>query len=100
MALEKIVVQPDGVTTTYHRIVRIDTHTNVLVLVEVASYASAESRQAQIAFEEAQALGAEVMAPPYIATSFYSFEYADGLTASDVYGMLKGLGEYEGATDC
>mgnify|MGYP004493216513 CR=1 FL=1 len=92
MALSKKKVQPDGVATEYHRVVRVDVMTNVRDLVEVASYVSAESRAAAEA-------SAEDGAQQYVATSFYELPYDQSTTVESAYAYLKTLPEFEGASD-
>lgn len=100
MALNKSIIQQDGVETTYHRIVKLNIMVNQLNIVEVASYLNYDGRIRQINFDVEQSEGNEPnYAPPYIATTFYQLPYNEAMTIPDAYAELKKLPVFEGATD-
>lgn len=108
MALKKNIVREDGVTTSYHRIVRMDIMTNVRNFLEVASYVDNSSRQKQIQYEKEQEAMAKTkpseredinITPPYIHTSFYTIPYDQNMNIVGAYEYLKSLPEFDGAED-
>lgn len=99
MAIAKSVTEPNGITVTYHRVVRIDSMVNVSVLVEVASYLSRGAREAQLAYEAEESPTQDGTNQQYVVTTFHQLPYRDGMTASDAYDALKGLPEFSGASD-
>lgn len=100
MALKKTVIQPNGVTTTYHRIVTINMFVNQCNSIEVASYINSDGRTREIDFITEQEAGYDTSsAPPYISTRFYEVDYVDGMTVTDAYNKLKELTEFDGAED-
>lgn len=100
MALSKEIVGDNGVTTTYHRIVRISSIIDSSTTIEVASYVSEESRQAQLASEQIQTLSDRPQPQQYTKTTFHRVDYVDGMTCVEAYDRLKQIAEFSGATDC
>lgn len=95
MALIKPIVGDDGVTTSYHRVVRIDSMLNGSTLIEVESMVDEASRDRQRAM-------ADPMSDPdarqqYTAPRYYHLGYVDGMTASAAYAYLLTLPEFSGA---
>ena len=84
MALKKKVIQDDGVTTEYHRILYVQSTVNSHCSVAVISLVSEEIRDKQLAGEIRQ---------PYETTEY------DDLTIEKAYEYLKTLPEFEGAED-
>lgn len=100
MALSKTVVGTDGIPMSYHRVVRIDSTVNGIVLVEVASYLDESARETQKSDIAAQSAGERMTRQLYIRTTFYQLPTSDGMTASDVYTWIKAnVPEFEGAED-
>lgn len=108
MALKKNITREDGVTTSYHRIVRMDIMTNVRNLLEVASYVDDSSRQRQIQYEKEQEIRAKAkpaerkdidVTQPYIHTSFHTIPYDQNMNIVGAYEYLKTLPEFEDAED-
>lgn len=100
MALNKVIVQPDGVETTYHRITRLTMIVNEFNIVEVASYINYDGRIRQINYDVELNEGENPdYAPPYIVTTFYELPYNESMTITDAYNKLKKLPNFEGATD-
>ena len=99
MAIAKSVTETNGITLTYHRVVRIDTMVNSSTLVEVGSYLDRDARERQIESEEAQSRGEPGAGQQYVVTTFHQLPYSDGMTAADAYLALKSLPEFSGAED-
>lgn len=97
MALIKPVAGTDGVTTSYHRVVGIESIVSSDTFIEVASYVSRESRGAQLAQEEAQRNGYDAPVQQYVHTTYYHLGYVDGMTARAAYAYLLTLPEFSGA---
>ena len=94
MALVRAIAQPDGVTVSYHRVVRVDIMTNEHNLIEVGSCIDASARAAQKAWTGEEA------APPYTATRFFEAPYDQGMTVEGAYAWLKAnVEEFAGAAD-
>lgn len=97
MALNKEIIQPNTVKTTYHRIVRLDILVNVYNFIEVASYVDYDARKAQIVMESSnEDMG---LTFPYIYTSYYDLPYDESMSIIDAYNYLKTIPEFEGAED-
>ena len=88
MALKKDITQENGVTTSYHRILLIQSVINSNTSIAVLSYVSQESREAE-----------NSETPPYKVSATYSSEYIENMTVEDAYNYLKTLPEFEGAED-
>ena len=94
MALSKKIGLGNGVVVNYHRVVSVNTITNVQNIIEVASYTSRSKRQEEI---EAVANGTEMNV--YIHTQYLNAEYDQNMTVEGAYNYLKTLPGFEGATD-
>lgn len=90
MALKKKVVQDDGVTTDYHRILYVQSTVNSHCSVAVISLVSEEIRDKQLAGEIQQ---------PYQKIVTYETTEYDDLTIEKAYEYLKTLPEFEDAED-
>lgn len=90
MALKKKVVQDDGVTTEYHRILYVQSTVNSHCSVAVISLVSEEIRNKQLVGEIQQ---------PYQKIVTYETTEYDDLTIEKAYEYLKTLPEFEGAED-
>lgn len=90
MALYKEIVQNDGVTTKYHRILYLHVTTNRQNSIAVLSYVDNTSRD-----NEKDA----VLIQPYQKAVTYETAYDPAMTVESAYDYLKTLPEFEGATD-
>lgn len=90
MALKKKVIQDDGVTTEYHRILYVQSKVNSHCSVAVISLVSEEIRKKQLT-GEIQQLYQKIV-------TYETTEY-DDLTIEKAYEYLKTLPEFEGAED-
>lgn len=88
MALFKTIKQPDGVTTTYHRILFIDSMINSHVSIVVMSYIDEEGRK-----------NSSPEARAYNVTVTYEKEYEKNMTVERAYQYLKTLPQFEDAED-
>lgn len=88
MALQKVIIQEDGVTTSYHRILYIQSMVNSHDSIAVLSYIDAESRQSE-----------SIERRPYTAAITYEKDYEENMTIESAYAYLKTLPEFEGAED-
>ena len=103
MALNKDIQLDNGVTVSYHRVVRVACYTNVQNTIEVASYTSASQRarekEAMLATTDVTGAAVATLADPYIVTSLFETSYQQGMSIVDAYDYLKTLPAFEGATD-
>lgn len=101
MALIKDIELDNGVTVSYHRVVRVACYTNVQNTIEVASYTSASqrAREKESMLATTDVTGAAVASPsdPYIVTSLFETPYQQGMSVVDAYDHLKTLDEFAGA---
>lgn len=88
MALQKAIIQDDGVTTNYHRILYIQSMVNSHDSIAVLSYIDAESRQSESTERR-----------PYTAAITYEKDYEENMTIESAYAYLKTLPAFEGAED-
>lgn len=88
MALFKPVVQEDGVTTNYHRIVYVQITTNRQNSIAVKSYTSPEARSGE---------KTGTIAEPYSKNITYETDYNPEMTTGEAYAYVKSLPEFEGA---
>lgn len=84
MAIKKDIVQPDSVTTSYHRILALTLTTNRQNSIEVLSYVDEDSR---------------TTSGSYQAAATYELPYDDSMTTSGAYEYLKTLDVFEGGED-
>jgi hypothetical protein len=120
MALSKRMALDNGVSTNYHRIVGVNVVTNVQNTIEVASYTSRSKRIDEKAWyeeaarrddlarkgkeeltedEEALLMTAQEHMNVFIETNVYDTPYDQSMTVEAAYGYLKGLPEFDGASD-
>lgn len=95
MGLLKEIELDNGVTVRYHRVVSVNTITNVSNVIEVASYTSHEKRE-----EEQDAVSGGEPMNIYVHTRFESAPYDQTMTVEGAYEWLKTLPEFADAADC
>lgn len=88
MALLKDIIQDDGVTTSYHRILLLQSTINSHTSISVLSYINQEGR-----------LKDSVETKSYKRGITYETEYVENMTIEEAYAYLKTLPEFEGAED-
>ena len=89
MALYKEIRQEDGVRTSYHRILFVQSTINKQNSIAVLSYTDEEARK----FEQDNEY------QPYRKAVTYEVDYDSNMTIEDAYGYLKTLPEFIGAKD-
>jgi hypothetical protein len=88
MALYKPVVQDDGVTTNYHRILYTMSHINSHISIAVVSYIDRIARDTETGDNQ-----------PYRKYVTYETAYKENMTIEDAYSYLKSLSQFAGADD-
>ena len=88
MALNKEIKQDDGIITSYHRILFVQSTINSHISIAVLSYVDESSRM----YETASNI-------PYTKTITYEKDYEENMTIKNAYNYLKTLPEFEEATD-
>ena len=88
MALLKDIEQDDGVITSYHRILYIQSMLNSHDSIAVVSYINRDGRERENSEKE-----------PYKAAVTYEKPYQENMTNEEAYAYLKTLPEFEGAQD-
>ena len=96
MALNKLIVQPNGIETNYHRITMLNILVNQENIIEVASYLNSDSRNKQKIFESGNDNSVSM---PYMDVSAYIVPYDETMSIKGAYHALKQLSKFEGATD-
>lgn len=101
MGLKKHVTLSNGVQLNYHRIAVMTQHVNVATILEVQSYTSKAKRVEEKAALAANQEAGEVVVEcdVYVEGTFYNIPYDAEMTIPGAYNYLKGLSEFEGATD-
>lgn len=82
----------NGVIVNYHRIVSLNSITNVTNIIEVASYTTIDKRE-----QEKEANGQNI--DVYINTTYYNLDYDESMSVNSAYEYLKTLDEFENAED-
>ena len=95
MALLKMIIQPNGIPTEYHRIYNIENIINEKTVIKVYSYVNEEQRERDKNKPKYSIRTGDV----YIAVSEEEIDYNDTLTVDDAYEYLKTLDKYSGAKD-
>lgn len=90
MALKKSILQSDGLTTEYHRILSIDSIINNSTTIVVASYINETARNNELNHE---------IESPYQKTNKYIFNYIENLTISSAYSLIKTLDNFKNSED-
>lgn len=90
MSLYKPIIQKDGVTTNYHRILYLQATVNQQNSIAVASYVDASARTDEKENKSAR---------PYIRAVTYETDYDETMNIKTAYDYLKTLPIFEGAED-
>ena len=95
MALSKKIGLGNGVVVNYHRVVSVNTITNVANIIEIASYTSRTKRE-----EERDAVSGGEPMNIYIHTRFENAPYDQTMTVEGAYEWVKAnVPDFEGASD-
>lgn len=108
MALKKEIEQENGVVLQYHRIVAINTITNIKSVIEVGSYISETQREKEARYIELQLKqnrteedekelekGINVL----VETKYYDMPYSEENSIENAYEYLKTLDDFKNAQD-
>ena len=90
MALQKEIIQEDGVLTKYHRILFIQQTVNRQTAIAVLSYTDNNARENE---------KDNIFTTPYRKSVTYEIPYDEKMTVEAAYEHLKTLPPFEGAVD-
>lgn len=96
MALKKDKVLENGIVLTYHRVVSINSITNVQSMIEVGSYLNKEQREKE---REWYTSGGHDRLDVYTNTKYYTKDYDKDLNVDNAYEYLKTLEDFADAED-
>ena len=96
MALKKDKVLENGIVLTYHRVVSINSITNVQSMIEVGSYLNKEQREKE---REWYTSGGRDRLDVYTNTKYYTKDYDKDLNVDNAYEYLKTLEDFADAED-
>lgn len=112
MALLKNIELETGVVVNYHRVVSVNSITNITTDIEVASYINEAQREKEMKYQELQkrnAAGEELSEEEQvelgkginvlIETKYYNTDYDKDLNVDNAYEYLKTLDEFKDAED-
>ena len=91
MAIKKDIELNNGITLSYHRVVRIESIINYSSMIEVQSYMDKIRRLR----EKANPTDVD----EYIEAKYYNIPYDPELNVVKAYEYIKSLPEFEGAED-
>jgi microcompartment protein CcmL/EutN len=110
MGLLKNIELENGIAANYHRIVSVNSITNISTNIEVASYINEDQRLKEEAYQNAQKKNAnneelteeeklllENGINVFIVTKFYQTAYDKDLNVENAYNYLKTLDEFKQA---
>lgn len=110
MALLKKLKLENGIEVNYHRVVSVQSITNVQTIIEVASYISEEERTKEQEYfdylidyaeheEEYTKLGIPRKEAPqiFIYTKYYTLDYDSNISVANSYDYLKNLDDFKNA---
>ena len=93
MALQKQIELKSGVVTNYHRVVSVNTITNLQNTIEIASYTSEAKRE-----EELETMLAGGIIDVFVSTRYVCAPYDQAMTVEGAYEWVeKNLPEFAGA---
>ena len=106
MALQKEIISNNGVPLNYHRIVSVNSITNISTTIEVASYVNEAKRFEEKAYQELQMK--EDRTPEeeeelekginvYIETEYIDLPYDKDMNVDSAYEYLVTLDKYKGS---
>lgn len=93
MALKKQIELKSGVVTNYHRVVSVNTITNLQNTIEIASYTSEAKRE-----EELETILAGGIIDVFVSTRYVCAPYDQAMTVEGAYEWVVGnVPEFAGA---
>ena len=108
MALQKEIILENGVTLNYHRVVSVNSITNISTTIEIASYVSEAKRLEEKTYQELQMKEDRTLEEEeqleqginvYIDTDYIQIPYDKDINVDNAYQYLKALDKYKGAKD-
>lgn len=96
MALKKDKVLKNGIVLTYHRVVSVNSITNMNSTIEVGSYLNKDEREKE---REWYASSPKERLNVYISTTYYPTAYDKNLNVDSAYEYLKTLEDFADAED-
>ena len=98
MALSKEIENDNGVVTSYHRIVSINSIVNQQTTIEVASYINASKREDESnALKVARETGEYPETNVFINTEYITKDYDENDNIENCYDYLKTLDKFKNA---
>ena len=88
MALYKPIIQDDGITTNYHRILYTESYINSHISIAVVSYIDRIARDTENGEKQ-----------PYRKYITYETAYKENMTIEEAYLYLKSLSQFVEADD-
>lgn len=108
MALQKEIELDNGVTLNYHRVVSVNSITNISTTIEIASYVNEAKRLEEKAYQELQMKEDRTLEEEeelekginvYIDTDYIQIPYDKDMNVDNAYKYLVTLDKYKGAKD-
>ena len=109
MALQKEIISNNGVTLNYHRVVSVNSITNILTNIEVASYVNEAKRLEEKEYQELQMKQDRTQEEEeqleqginvYIETEYIDLPYDKDMNVDTAYEYLVTLDKYKNAKKC
>ena len=108
MALQKEIISNNGVTLNYHRVVSVNSITNISTTIEVASYVNEAKRLEEKEYQELQMKQDRTQEEEeqleqginvYIETEYIDLPYDKDINVDTAYEYLVTLDKYKNAKD-
>ena len=109
MALQKEIELDNGVTLNYHRVVSVNSITNISTTIEIASYVSEAKRLEEKTYQELQMKEDRTLEEEeqlekginvYIDTDYIQIPYDKDINVDNAYEYLLKMDKYKNAKDC
>lgn len=106
MALQKEIISNNGVTLNYHRVVSVNSITNISTNIEIASYVSEAKRLEEKEYQELQMKEDRTLEEEeqleqginvYIDTDYIQIPYDKDMNVDNAYEYLITLDKYKDA---
>lgn len=111
MALKKEIELDNGIILNYHRVLSINSITNISTNIEISSYTNKEQRDKEAKYQKLQIKNwsneltedekeeLEKGINVYVETTFVSIPYNKDININNAYDYLKTVPKFEGAED-
>lgn len=109
MALQKEIISNNGVPLNYHRVVSVNSITNISTTIEVASYVNEAKRLEEKEYQELQMKEDRTQEEEeqleqginvYIETEYIDLPYDKDMNVDNAYEYLLKMDKYKNAKDC